>query len=183
MVGRKRKPGKRFPNGKLKPDQTKGLSAEQVIQIRKDVAATMPHRVGLPAHRRHEQMAESPLGALAIIGAITQQQFDAGHEYRKIVQRYRAVISAPNPNPQAPKMGHIPSSVVTLIDDEQAIARRVKYQKAFEAITTRWGRLVVNSVVIHDRPLQQGDLPWLTKALDELVKHFGIGERQKARIA
>lgn len=182
MVGRKRKSGKaRFPSGKIKPD--KPMSAEQIVQFQQEVASTMPHRMALPRHRRHDQMAESPFGALCIIGAITQIQFDAGHEYRKIVQRYRAVISAPNPNPQAPKLGHIKSSIAVLLDDEQAIARREKYMRAFEAITTRWGRTVINSVVIHDRQLQQGDLPWLTRSLDELARHFGMGERQKVRIA
>lgn len=180
MVGRKRKQGKRFPSGKI----DYSMSPEQVIQFRKDVASTMPHRRNLPADRRHLELAESPLGSLALTGVISQQQFDAGNEYRKIVQRYRAVISAPNPNPQAPKLGHIPSSIVVMLDDEQAIARRVKYDAAFRAITTRWGKLVVNSVVIHDRPLQAGDLPWLTKALDELVGHFGLKSgQQRARSA
>src|SRR5690242_810276 len=90
MVGRKRKAGRRYKSGQRV--QEKGITPAQV-------AATMPHRAGLPADRRHDQKAESPLGALNLIGALSVVQYDAGLKYRDIVRRYRAVIDSPNPNP------------------------------------------------------------------------------------
>jgi hypothetical protein len=179
-AGRKPKKGKRYPSGKVIPEK---MTSEQIIAHRKVVAATMPHRRGLPAEVRHREMAESPLGALQLIGAITQQQFDALHEYRKIVARYRAVISAPNPNPQAPQLGHVRGVASLVLSDEQAIARRERYLRAFEAITGHHARTVVNSVVIHDRPLQAGDLPYLTGAADSLIKHFGMDSGRQKKIA
>lgn len=178
--GRPGKKGNRYPSGKIIPEK---MTPEQIITHRKTVAATMPHRRGLPAEVRHREMAESPLGALALIGAITQTQFDALHEYRKIVMRYRAVISAPNPNPQAPQIGHVRGAATLVLSDEQAVARRERYMRAFEAITGRHARTVVNSVVIHDRPLQAGDLPYLIGAGDDLIKHFGMNSGQQKKIA
>lgn len=181
MVGRKRKQGKRYPSGKL----NNTLSPEQVVELRKDIASSMPHRRHLPADKRHLELAESPLGSLHLIGAISKDQFDAGFRYRKIVAKYRSSMAAPNPNAAAIDLTGTRGggNVVELTKPEET-QLWATYDAAFRAITTRWGKLVVNSVVIHDRPLQAGDLPWLTKALDELVSHFGLKSgQQRARSA
>jgi hypothetical protein len=172
MMGRRKKAGLRYPSGRLRDETPK--TPEAIDRFRRRIAASMPHRRPLPADRRHLDLAESPFGALALMGIITKDQFDAGFEYRKIVARYRAVISAPRQNPAAMSLNDIRGGNIPVLSDEQAAARRQRYMRAFEAITSRWGKLIVNSVVIHDRPLQQGDLQWLTKALDELAKHFGM---------
>jgi hypothetical protein len=164
MVGRKRKSGRRYRNGRL--------AQEKALDI-KAIAAAMPHRRMLPAEGRHGQRAESAFGRLRLVNMITEDQYLAGESFRDIIRRYRAVIESPNPSPGSAALdGMFRGGAV--LSDEEAIKRRERYQRAFESIHGHRKRVVIRSVLGFDKPLDQDDLPHLRGALDDLVAHFGL---------
>jgi hypothetical protein len=165
MVGRKRKQRKRERNGRIQ--------REKLIDPR-TIAASMPHRAWLPDGKRHDQKAENPFGCLHLIGAVTDIQYAAGVKYRDDIKRYRAVIDSPNHNPKAISLDGLSHGQGRPIAEAEAIARRNTYMRAFEAVTGHHARIVIKSVLGYDKPLQPGDLPFLTRALDELSVHYGL---------
>lgn len=195
-VGRKRKSGKRHACG-------------QLVQPRKidraQVAASMPHRSWLPARDKNkrpilkdDRRAETVFGCLSLVGLITDMQFDAGERFQETVGRWRAVVDSPR-EPQGfmskiTKSEHDPKESMPVVvrfkpmTDEEAERRRAEYDGAFKAVKTRKGGLspaprhnliVLNSVVIHNRTLQGGDLEFLHAALDSLVDYYGLTQGRK----
>lgn len=84
-VGRKRKGGKRHPDGRLvqaKPDL-------------KTKTSRQPHRRGLKDALRADERAGSPLGRLLLRGEIDAEMFDAGNRYAYLVGQYLSVIDTP----------------------------------------------------------------------------------------
>jgi hypothetical protein len=174
MVGRKRKQGKRERNGRVQRERTIDPRA---------IAASMPHRAWLPSDKRHDQKAENPFGSLHLIGAITDQQYDAGIKYRDDVKRYRAVIDSPSHSPRALSLDGIAAGPPGYrISDDEAIRRRNAYARAFESVTGYFPRIVLKSVVIYDKALQSGDLPFLCGALNDLALHYGLTGSTNRRI-
>jgi hypothetical protein len=91
-VGRKRKQGKREPNGR----------AQRVYENPKAQVAQQPHRVLVMAEYREWPEAESRFGRLMLNKHITPAQYEAGVCYRLDVTAYRNVIlGAPSPDPAA----------------------------------------------------------------------------------
>src|SRR5579872_1821155 len=89
MIGRRRKPGRRYPNGEL---------AHNKEDVR-TIALAQPHRRALPSEQRLDQRAEHPLGGLNLVGVISNGQYQAGKTYARIVARYRRMILAPKMSP------------------------------------------------------------------------------------
>lgn len=168
MAGRKRKPGRRERNGRL----------ERTVDPRL-IAAQMPHRRELPPGLRHDQKAEDPFGRLNLASFVSDLQYDAGVKFRAIVRRYRAVLRSPSPNPPALTLDGLKYGE-PIISDEEAIRRRDEYQRAFEAINGHRQRVILNSVVIFDKPLDRTELPQLCAALNDLVVHFGLTRARKS---
>lgn len=177
MVGRKRKPGKRKPSGDLIQEKTNPQA----------IAASMPHRRHLPVNKQLSQKAESPFGALNLIGAISDMQFDAGEKFQRVVARYRAVIESPRPSPGVLASQYvappnednppIPFRFRKPLDDTEALNRKLEYDQSFEAIKGYRQRVVIKSVVVQEEQLSSGDLAYLRAGLDNLVDHYGLTSR------
>jgi hypothetical protein len=168
MVGRKRRQGiKRQPNGQ---------PAREVGVDPKVIASRQPHRQGIPLDVVHDPAAESAFGRLMLQRQISQVQYQAGLNWRMIVQRYRAVISAPRPD--AISMSGVivgPWGGSGEIDKAEALDRRKRYNEAFEALHSGAGHrgcVAVNHWAIGDR----GDyaLHYLISGLNALALHFKL---------
>jgi hypothetical protein len=94
--GRKRKSGRRTPSGAI---------ARKPVDYR-SMAALQPHRIRLPEALRSDEKAESVLGCLNLIyriskrtaanrPGITDEQYEAGRRYRRLVGAYLAHVGAP----------------------------------------------------------------------------------------
>lgn len=196
MVGRRRKPGKRHPGGQLvqekKPD-------------RAQVAAAMPHRRWLPAKDKQkrpiakdDRRAETVFGCLNLIGLVSDIEFDAGERFQDTVRRWKVVADSPR-EPQGfmskiTKSEHDPNESMPVVvrfnpmTDEEAKRRWADYNGAFCAVKTqqngelpapRHNLIVLNSVVIHNKTLERGDLSCLKEALSRLVDYYGLTATQK----
>jgi hypothetical protein len=170
--GRKRLQGvKRFPNGQTAPDR--GVDP-------KVIASRQPHRQGIPLDVVHDQAAESNFGKLFLKKHISQVQYQAGLDWRRIVQNYRSVICAPKPD--AVSMSGVivgPWGGSGEIDPEKAAEWRKEYNAAFEALGMAGNRPLraVNHWAIHDH----GDyaLDYLVCGLDCLAAHFRLTKGRK----
>ena len=182
--GRKRKEGKRYPGGQLVRDKQPSPA---------EIAASMPHRMAIAIEKRHDPMGECPIGRMCLAGFITADQYDAAQKFRTTVAKYRAVIDSPRdaPNILASQYVPPPSDDPQIIpfrlrmpmSDDEAVKRRDEYQGAFEAIYGHRCRVVVNSVVIHEKELQHGDIGYLHAALDNLKKFYsGLTGAGKSRL-
>jgi hypothetical protein len=80
--GRPRKPGPRFPSGPLRAPSPK------------EIAATQPHRRGL-GERAVDQLAESELGRLVLLGRLSGELALAGEYYAAAWRGYVATLDAP----------------------------------------------------------------------------------------
>jgi hypothetical protein len=168
MVGRKRKLGvRRQPDGT--PANPKGVDP-------KVIASRQPHRQGIPLDVVHDPAAESNFGKLFLQKHITQVQYQAGLDWRRIVQNYRALICAPKPD--AVSMSGVivgPWGGSGEIDPDKAIEWRREYNAAFEALESgagNRGTRAVNHWAIYDR----GDyaLAYLVCGLNVLAAHFRL---------
>lgn len=168
-VGRKRKSGKRQPNGQL----SRETKDSPVL-----VAATMPHRQEVGEAVRHDPKAESQLGRLRLNSWITEAQYDAGERYREIVMRYRAVIDAPGGERSMAGVIVGPWGGASMLSDEEATRRREKYNAAFEALECGAGNQAARSVA-HCAVNGRGEwqLHHLKSGLTALAVHFGFTKR------
>jgi hypothetical protein len=173
VVGRKRKQGvRRQPDGT--PSNPKGVDP-------KVIASRQPHRQGIPLEVVHDPAAESNFGKLFLQKHISQVQYQAGLDWRRIVQNYRALICAPKPD--AVSMAGVivgPWGGSGEIDPEKAAEWRREYNAAFEALESgagNRGTRAVNHWAIYDR----GDyaLAYLTCGLNVLAAHFRLTKGRK----
>lgn len=173
--GRPRKLGRRHPGGKLEqPDRDIDVKA---------VAQSMPHRRGVVAELRHDPKAESVLGRYHLSGKITEWEYEAGTWYAATVNRYRAVISAPNPAPRSnagvlvPIFGGLPWAV----DDDEAERRKSAYDQAFEVLDNVGQRAAksVARVCVYNENCPLGLWSMMRMGLLKLAIHRGLcTERQ-----
>lgn len=175
MTGRKRSTGHRELNGRLqrRPDRDVDPNV---------VAATMPHRLGVPEQYRGDWRAESVFGRLLLNGKITAQQYGAGIRYRDIVIRYRAIMSVPSHSP--PSMSGIILGKFgggKGLSDEEIADRRDAYNAAYEYLE-EWagnrGCRAVAHVAIYER--EHFDLRVLQCGLNVLIAHFELTNRSKS---
>ena len=192
MVGRKRKPGKRYPGGQLVKDKPPSPA---------EIAASMPHRRAIPPRRegnkwidqRSDERGECPIGRLRLANFVSADQYDAAEKFRATVAKYKAVIDSPRdaPNILASQYVPPPSDDPQIIpfrlrmpmSDDEAMKRRAEYQGAVESIYGHRCRVVVNSVVIHEKELQHGDMGYLHAGLDNLKTFYsGLTAAGKSRL-
>ncbi len=60
-----------------------------------EVARGMPHRRLVAGDNAHDERAETPFGAMYVVGAIDRRHYVAGIRYRRLVNAYRAAIASP----------------------------------------------------------------------------------------
>lgn len=181
--GRKRKAGKRHPSGELvrqdkRPDD----------RVR---AGRQPHRRRLGDLDRLSERAESPLGQLSLMrdrqdkAVISENQYQAGEHYAVLVGQYRSVIGSPRSTAGSGRSLDCDAAHCLVIRYRALCAceeRRIRYQRAFEALATIGRRelMAVNRVAIHGEAIAPQDLVYLKSGLDGLARHFGLtGRRRK----
>lgn len=167
--GRPRKPGKRYPSGKLVTDR-------EVMEARV-IAFRQPHRQEAPENKRHDPKATWPLGILNLLGAISDVQYQAGILYGGTVRRYRAHFLADVPDPS-------PSSIAGFMEPKTGSrapmnpddARKLKhaYDAAFESFKTQRAAKVVARMAVFGERCLIGYENDLNSGLDALVAHYGL---------
>lgn len=176
--GRKRKAGRRHPNGALvrekRPDD----------RIR---ASRQPHRRAMTKDDRLDERAESALGRLNLRRLISNDEYDAGLRYAAVVGAYRAAIEAPTSTAGsgrgfeclAESFAH-PDACRADPDGCACRRRRSRYDSAFECLLREAGQRgakVVARVAVHGEEIAQQDLVYLKAGLQALEHHFGLTRR------
>lgn len=172
VVGRKRKPGKRWKNGNL-------ITARSLDP--KVIAAAMPHRQDVPADVRHDPKALTAFGRLNLKGTITDAQYDAGVRWRDVVSLYQSSIDAPRkdaPSLSGALLGITGGSYMT---DDEARRRRDRYMETYEALEDGAGHIAARAVsrwCVYD----EDDRPTvdLIRGLNVLAEHFGLTRNRKS---
>jgi hypothetical protein len=171
MVGRRRKAGKREPNGRI----------ARTYENPKEFVAAQPHRAILMKKQRELPEAGSNFGRLMLMGKITPAQHEAGLQYASLAARYRAVLQSPPIHPTGLDLmrvsggghdGDLPRDV--------AVTIKARYNAAYEACAAAGDRAQrsVKDHAIFDRRVNDGfSLRLLITGLDRLVVHFGIDSR------
>lgn len=165
MVGRKRKSrAARHPCGQVVRE--KQLTKAQCAQ-------RMPHRRGLPPELIEHERAGTPFGRLALSKIITDQQYLAGENWRRVVMSYRTVLNAPSEFPRSiagALMGG--GGGQSFMTDDEAIRRKSAYNEAHDAIMEEVGigcLKTLNDATVHERFVEPYRLVQLRAALDVLV--------------
>lgn len=172
-VGRKRKAGKRHPNGEL-------VNEQKQIDLAHRIAITQPHRQSVSESLRFDQKAGTELGRLRLRGILTEEQYEAGRKYNALVTRYRASIDAPKAGQSiAGAMEPRGGGVITL---EAAREIKREYDGAFEALFDcgQPAAKLVAHVAVHDREIDRHLHATLICGLSGLAKHFGLTNERKS---
>lgn len=179
--GRKRKIGKREPNGRIQRER--GIDPNEVagqLKHRTADVCWLDLRRAIPLEKRHDAKAEHPLGRYCLVGAISNLQYDAGMMFAGEVARYRRVLDVRKDRQSIAGFGQPCAPTPRELDDDQAIEIRRDYMLAFEAIGSRTGQAIIKHVVILERELQPDLFHYLHGALEQLVSHYDLTSRGKS---
>lgn len=171
--GRKRKQGPRHPSGDI---------IQQPTESPEMIAVRQPHRQQAPIEARLDQRAETPLGILCLIGAITHAEYNAARWYASRVARYRAVIDCPKDSPNSIAGCFEPKRATPDLDD--AGERKTEYDEAYQALSTagRKSILAVNAMAINGAPCPPAAFPALIRGLKRLNAQRELTNRRKSRL-
>jgi len=173
-AGRKRKLGTRYASGDLIP---------QPRMSRELIAAMQPHRRWLPESLRTHPKAESYFGQLNLIGALTDDQYEAGRRFADVVMKYRTVIGAPKAHPSSVSGEFVRGSVG--LDETECAARKQAYEWAVESFAkveldgkrtpgnSQLAMKAVSRVAVYNEDCPTS-VDYLLAGLDSLARHFGI---------
>lgn len=173
--GRKRKGGHRKPSGDLIKGEPKEKGESAMI-----IALHQPHRRTASLGHSDDRRAETPLGILNMIGAVSNQEYAAARRYARIVNRYRQVINSPNPSP--PSIGGAFEPRYGGYEIEDAGERKAEYNAVYEALDQA-GKTALNSVnrmAVYGEPCPLGTFPALMRGLRSLTSYFDLTDRQKS---
>jgi hypothetical protein len=177
FIGRKRKSRSRQPSGKIKAVEDK--TDPKIIAFR------MPHRLTVPEAVRHDPKAECWLGRYQLQNQITEWEYRAGVWYRGVVNRYRVVLSAPNPSAASnagvlvPVFGASPE----VLSDDETERRTSAYNQAFDvldSVSKRAARAVAR-VAVYDEKCPEGCWELLRLGLLALAVHRGFITERMAK--
>lgn len=172
--GRKRKQRPRHECGKLVQDK---------IDV-KAVAIAMPDRQHVPELLRHDHRASTPLGGLCLLGVISEAQHQAGVNYARAVNRYRAVIIEDCPDPFPPSIaGYNQPQGPSRIPDENVVAAiRDEYNGPVEALWRDAGQRAcraVARVAVYNEVCSSENVKHLKRGLEVLAAYYGLTGRRK----
>lgn len=145
------------------------------------LASQQPHRRWLPEPVRLDQKADSVLGALNLINLITDDQYEAGQRYARIVGQYQASIQTPhglsgNGKGYICKPMHCmrPPPGVTI--ECECERRKDAYNSAFNVVFEAGQKAAkaVARVAVWNEQCPRGRLADLQRGLGALARHFGI---------
>lgn len=184
-MGRKRKPGKREPNGKLSRAPAEvaarrkdGLDREEQDTIA--VAIEARQRVfGLPPTISRDQMAGSAVGRYCLQGIITRTQYDAAMLYLADCEAYSHAIGTPG-IPRAVDLNRIggKDNHENITKSKTAMARYDAMVKAVRAKQTEIGNMgnlfgALDTVIRRDVQLEHL-VEDLRIGLNALARHYGV---------
>lgn len=201
-AGRKRKTGKREPNGRASR-----VGAGDAMRV---VVLAQPHRACLPAEARRDHRAESALGRLFLTGRITQAECEAGERLAGRKAAFdRALASPPPVRSAAGQMvaerltaddaKDLPNAETRTADipltEEERAERALAGWSSAEALV--WGAVrcsrhafsMVMRVVVEGLDLDRragtyvDDLGAVRAALGSLAVHWGLDEEARAASA
>ena len=140
-----------------------------------DLMAQQPHRAWLPEARRMDAKAATPLGGLNLIGAITDNQYEAGQRYVVVVAEYRSSIGVPMEGYTSSGKGYACTGALRC-EDCECRRRKDRYDRAFEAVSAPSQRAAraVSHVAVFGKGCQSDELAHLKIGLTALSRHFGI---------
>lgn len=175
--GRRRKSGRRHPNGEL--------IAGPKIDYRA-LAAMQPHRREVTTKDENgnpnslNEKAGTPLGNLLLNRTLTAEQYEAGRLYSVDCGAYFASIGVPTGLGGGGK-GY---GCAGAINCENCECRRRKneYDAAYEALVDAGQRCAraVAHIAVHGKDLMRGEMSPLLRGLDALVLHYGLTNGRKS---
>jgi len=193
--GRKRKPGKREPNGRLSRQPTHMAEAAQRNLVDLDqeqravlsVALDARERVfGVKPSQSRDQMAGSVIGRWCLQKIISRQQYDGAMLFLESRARYLCAIDAP-PLPGAVDLNATHGRPVGLENAQQLRKWRQAHEAAIAAIREKQneirlqGNLIgsLDTILFRDVDLQHlaGEV---RTACNALVRHYGLAGRMAA---
>jgi hypothetical protein len=92
--GRKRKPGKRYPCGKLTKQQLEVDAMSTAIEARKRL-------FGVTSKQAKDERLGTALGRLAFRELISEKQYQAGIAFGELYHRYQTLMGMPSPSPRS----------------------------------------------------------------------------------
>lgn len=169
--GRKRKGGKREPNGRA----ARPAVAERADDAMRTALEYRQRVFGISAMDLRDQKAATLLGRLCLSGAVSEAQWQAGENWLRLVNSVYAAVNAPRGFRTA-------GSSALALDEDAEIERYQLLKTRFDAANTaveehapvveKIARMrVLTSVVVNevDNPSQHGTL---RMALNGLVRYF-----------
>lgn len=167
-AGRKRKAGKREPNGRLL----------RALADRTSIAGTVKD-LAIIARERLDPALASPLGRLLRLGEIRASEYDAGLKYRALRAGCDRALGLPGRHPSGLDLnaarGLSMLSAGQDPENDKAIVRA--FYAAEEAIGRGSKKLaILQAVVLYDdSPTTHEQKLALKESLGKLVKHWGLG--------
>lgn len=185
--GRKRKPGKRHPCGKL----VRRSAGETQAEILATVVDARRRHYRVTAAQARDQRLSSALGRLAFTGTISQQQYEAGQRFGEVYHRHHVLTGLPLPSPSSVAAlmagGGIFGGCTQLPEDDLVDKVRRHYDEALKVLARcdqdrrvlpgqPPGRLVYRIVCLDEdaSALSEHDRHSLHHGLDELGYLFGL---------
>lgn len=138
-----------------------------------------PHRAWLPADMRLAEKAATPLGALNLIGVITDRQYEAGQRYIVVVAEFLAMAGGPKDNFSAGKGYRCLGE--TGCNPCECQRREIEYAAAESRLKDagRSSYVIVRHVVVDGQECPPFQRQALKCGLDGLVRHFGLDSQSK----
>lgn len=145
----------------------------------------MPHRTGnvfwldarrqIPADKVHDERASSPLGRFNLVGAISDDQYNAGMHYRRDVLQYRRILDIRPYNQSIAGFGQPCPPMPADLDDDRIGEIRDRYARAFEAVggdATPAIHRALKHVIIFEEELEPSAFKFLDAGLNKLILHY-----------
>jgi len=177
--GRKRKSGRRTASGAL---------ARSPVDYRA-MAADWPHRRSIAGGLGATERGESYLGRLNLANRISDDLYESGLRYSRIVGSYLAMAAAPKGTSGSGR------GFYECLGDKNCPVEPMKvcicklrtdaYMDAHDAISQCTGKqarvthMIINRVVIQDQPCSDEELTHLWNGLNALAVHFGLTGPQR----
>lgn len=174
-VGRKRKSGRRHPNGELAHAKGENVGL---------IAMRHPDRQGLPVSLRIDQAAGSPLGRFSLLGYISADMLEASKRYARDVRLYLQVFGAPSPNAPSLDLSAGSRGMPVPLDASEISDRLSRYSAAFEAVYDaghKAARAVARMAVYDERLPEGSTMDDLKRGLSALAHHYGLTGNRKSR--
>lgn len=190
--GRKRKPGLRYPCGRLKRQETERDAMATALAARQ-------RRYGVTAAQARDARFGSSLGRLNIQELISDQQYDAGVAFGQLYQAHHAITGLPTPTPRSVTAIMIAVGLVegfaTIDAPEETIEKlRGRFDAATDALDQcdrdnrrsmgRKPSLLLYRVVCADEDTTlwpESDIGNLRLALNALARNFAIDRSRRSR--